>query len=283
MCCDIFLGETYRDYHSLSSATTTAAEMSSSYIASAVCTDEFNMGSFCGTGGMVSSTGDMHIWYTALFLDLNTDILSEESVAAIIYPTTPTGCSNVSCNYFCQGIGTENNIGDINPIVIYYTGNMYCTATSMRLLMETASEPALLAMAFLNSVIVNATSVELDASMTTVVGTFFEIAYEIYQWETYGETRDIVEALGDYFRANPRAISEGGRDDKDDSFETTTTGIIVIVCVVVGGLVIIMLCAFVYMRKSGSTSTSSDATGGGATKSPLGDHRTNSDIQLSKA
>ena len=217
---DPMLGEEYRDYHDLS-ATDPAAEVSASlaesYYASSVCSDEFNTGAFAGTGGLISTTADLHTWYANLFIDYNTDLLSLESINTLIAPHQLTGTTATYESYFGQGVGTDVYIGESSPFVVYYTGGMYCAQTSIRMLFATATEPAIIATAFLNNVIVNAPSSELDQSLNSVTGTFYDIAYIDYEWQTFSDSRTIVSQLATYFQANPDSTVTDSSSDDDDT------------------------------------------------------------------
>lgn len=231
---DASLGEGYRDYHDLSAAVPgsgSAQEVTESYYASSVCSDEFNTGAFCGTGGLVSSAGDMHTWYSNLFIDYNPNILTRASIDALIAPHTLTGATTEYESYFGQGVGTDVYIGGSRPFVIYYTGGMFCAQTSIRMLTATSTDPAIIAIAFRNNVIVDAPSGELEESLNSVTGTFLDIVYTDYEWNTFDDSRVIVADLASFFQANPNSISDSGSSDDDDS-DKVIIAIVISSCIV---------------------------------------------------
>jgi CubicO group peptidase (beta-lactamase class C family) len=215
---DPAVGEEYRDYHDMS----VSSDVSESYYASSVCSDEFNTGAFCGTGGMVSTTSDMHTWYSNLFIDYNPKLLSRAAIDTLIAPIQLTSTTDTYESYFGQGVGTDVYIGANSPFVIYYTGGMYCASTSIRMLTATDTDPAI-ATAFRNNVVVDATSDEVQESLNTVAGTFYDIAYFDYEWETFGDSREIVKDLASYFQANSESTSGSSDDDDADGVVIAVT------------------------------------------------------------
>lgn len=226
------LSEGFRDYHDL----TQPGDMDSSYFASALCSDEFNMGAFCGTGGMVSSAADMHRWYNELLVKRNPALLSEASIAALISPITLTSTRGTYNAYFGQGVGVDVRHGETLAYAVYYTGNLICSATSIRLLLATPADDPVLSVVFRNSVVVNASQAALSEAQLQAEGTFFEAAFVNNYWPSYGDSRVHAENLVNYFRANPAgpwsAGNSGGGDDAGLS-GAALAGVVVAVAVIV--------------------------------------------------
>jgi CubicO group peptidase (beta-lactamase class C family) len=224
---DPAVGEEYRDYHDMSAVKTDvdvdSDAVEESYYASSVCSDEFNTGAFGGTGGLVSTTSDLQTWYSSLFIDYNTALLTRDSINTLIAPLTLTGTTATYDSYFGQGVGTDVYSGESHPFVVYYTGGMYCASTSIRMLLATATTPAIIATAFRNNVIVDAPSAELQESLNSVSGTFYDIVYVDYEWDTFGDTRAIVQELASFFQANPESTSSSSDDDDSDGLVIAIT------------------------------------------------------------
>lgn len=229
---DPHIGDEYRDYHDMATDT----DVSTSYYGSSLCSDEFNTGAFCGTGGLVSTTSDMHTFYANLFIDYNPELLSTTSINALISPMTLTGSTSTYESYFGQGVGTDVYFGQDRPFVIYYSGGMYCASTSIRMLTANGTEPAIIATAFRNNVIVDAPSSEVQESLNSVNGTFYDIAYIDYEWDTYADSRAIVYQLASYFRAHDSASSSSNDDEEA-----------VVIAIIVGGAVIALGLSFLFL------------------------------------
>jgi hypothetical protein len=244
------IGEEYRDYHDL--ATTDSVD--ASYYTSAVCSDEFNPGAFCGTGGMVSNAYDMYTWYKSLFIDYKSSILTKASIDALIAPVQWTSATDTYNSYFGQGVGTDVYFGDSFPFVIYYTGGMYCASTSIRMLTATDTDPAIIAIAFRNNVIVNASRTEFQEAQKSATGTFYDIAYYTYNWDTFGDSKQIVYDLAEYFRANPEASGESSGDDDSSNLTGAVMGVI-ISAVVIAAVLTVIAGVYIYNRQHIATGT----------------------------
>lgn len=239
------LSEGYRSFHDLTQSQT--QDLDDNLFATSLCTDEFNMGAFCGTGGMVSSSKDMQMWYTALFVERNPALLSSASIDAILSPITLTGVRDTYDAYFGQGVGVDVRHGETSAYTVYYTGNLICSATSIRLLLPTPTDPAILSIVFRNSVVVNASQAEHTESQHLAEGTFYDHAFVTYGWESYGDSRVHAEDLAYYFRANPEAWTSQQGEGGDSSSGLSTgaiTGVSVLCAVlllVVGGAMYLLV------------------------------------------
>lgn len=277
---DPAMGDEYRDYHDMASNVEQwgdgSEDVSASYYASSVCSDEFNSGAFSGTGGMISTTSDMHSWYSSLFIDYNPALLTVSSINALIAPVMLTSTTSTYKSYFGQGVGTDVYIGETSPFVIYYTGGMYCATTSIRMLTATPTAPAIIAIAFRNNVIVNATSAEVQESLNSVTGSFYDIAYMDYEWPTYADSKTIVYLLASYFRIHPDDATTGSTSNKDNDEAEAVMIVIIVVCAVValglGGLFAFMLKPWKYFERRGDGGRSnrhSKSSRGGSLASPI--------------
>ena len=241
------LSEGFRHYHDL----TQTDNLDRNYFTSSICSDEFNMGAFCGTGGMVSNPRDMHHWYHSLFVERNPALLSDASITALITPYVLTGTRDTYDAYFGQGVGVDVRHGESQPYSVYYTGNLICSATSIRLLLPTPDDPPVLSIVFRNSVVVNATENEHTESQLAAAGTFYDAAFITYGWESYGDSRAHAENLVNFFLANPDAkVSEAG--ESDDSLGSGELVGIVVGAVLLAVLVVCLLLYFAKKQKSSS-------------------------------
>ena len=224
---DAKIGEGYRDYHDFS----TTSDVAASYYASSLCSDELNPGAISGTGALVSTTADMHTWYSNLFIDYNSKLLTPESINALIAPHQLTSSTSTTEYYFGQGVGVDYTTGASELISIHYTGGMYCETTSIVLLTATESQPTIISTAFRNNVLVDAPPAELKESLNSVSGTFYDIGYVEYGWDMNSDT-SIVDDLATYFQENPEEATTTQEDDDNND----TILIAITVCSILAAL-----------------------------------------------
>lgn len=97
------------------------------------CSVELVPGAVSGTGGVVSNVPDMVKWYRALFIDRGGVLVSDESLASIVYPWTAT--SHGSDFYYSQGVIVEyaDAASHANkwPSAILYQGGTICHSTAI--------------------------------------------------------------------------------------------------------------------------------------------------------
>lgn len=185
----------YLDYSDMSGAVDEVT-----VFASGVCSVELNPGYCSGTGGMISSSSDMALWYKSLFLVEDCVLLSKESISAITEPVMSMGGHDPDgmSSYYAQGVAVSVKQPDqMHPSKIWYQGGTYCAATSIVLDFESAIPPVM-SIAFSNARLVNATKLGWQQVQTSRVGTAMNLVAAM-GWESYSDSLNIAFQLGQYF------------------------------------------------------------------------------------
>lgn len=129
--------EQYVDYYVAREDNASGTFTPTEYLATGTCSPYMNSGAVSGAGGLRSTVGDMHKWFTDLFHNhgRSSKVLTEASIRAIVHTRNP-----ISRGY-AQGVGVTYVDGDDNwPSRLDYTGGVKCALTSIQMSIASPSD-----------------------------------------------------------------------------------------------------------------------------------------------